>query len=94
MEPYDRREELMQFLSIFCSCYNLARAGAFQLLEKEFLSRLYRKGEWFDYIDCRSGEEKKIEARIVGIDSLACLVLQLRDGSTASFSFKELKYII
>ena len=63
-------------------------------LEKEFLSRLYRKGEWFDYIDCRSGEEKKIEARIVGIDSLACLVLQLRDGSTASFSFKELKYII
>lgn len=93
-EPYDRREELMQFLSIFCSCYNLARAGACQLLEKEFLSRLYRKGEWFDYIDCRGGEEKKIEARIVGIDSQACLVLQLRDGSTASFSFKELKYVI
>ena len=92
--PYDRKRELLSFLSIFCDYYSMARAGEYGRLEQEYLSCLYRKGEYFKYIDCRNSAEETIEAKIIGIDQCACLLLEKRDGSVDSYSFKEIKYII
>lgn len=92
--PYERKEELLELLSLFCHYYRRAEAGEYEPLEREYLSYLYRMGEYFTYIDCRGSREIPIEARIVGIDSNACLLLEKRDGSVNSYTFKEVKYII
>lgn len=92
--PYERREELLELLSLFCRYYRRAQTGEYEALEREYLSYLYRMGEYFTYIDCRGGREVPIEARIVGIDNTACLLLEKRDGTVNSYSFKEVKYLI
>ena len=45
------------------------------------------------YEDLTAGG-KKIEAKIAGIDSSACLVLENKKGERKSFAFKEVNYVL
>lgn len=94
---YDRETEMDNLLEDIFYYYDKALAeyasnGKYSAVEDEYLSILYRKGEFHRYIECESGKE--IEAKIVGIDKCACLVLEDRKGARKSYPFKEISYII
>ncbi len=69
-------------------------------LRGEFTKSLYRLGEEHTFEECIPlGQGFKpsghpFTARITGIDDCARLVLQLPDGSTRRYAFKEIRHII
>ena len=69
-----------------------AQTGKFVSLYNLYLEKLYRKNEWHRYIE--TAENKEVEAKIVGLNDTACIVLEYRDGSRKTFTFKEISYII
>ena len=96
-ENFSLRDELEILLSDIFLFYDKAReeylkTGKYDSIYEEYLDRLYRKDEWHTYTETSTG--KNIEAKIVGIDSTACLVLEYRDRRRKSFAFKEISYVI
>ncbi len=66
-------------------------AGQIDQLRNEYLKHLYRK-------DIRSGFKEKddstFEGKIIGVDPIGQLVIELQDGVERSFAFRELKFVI
>ncbi|MBR5399021.1 MAG: biotin--[Bacteroidales bacterium] len=94
---YELKKELETLLSDIFGFYDMAReeylkTGKYESIYKEYLNRLYRKGEWHHYTETATG--KTVEAKITGIDNTACLILEYRDRQCKSFAFKEISYII
>jgi len=99
---YDVRHELPALLScIFAYCDRLDSAYARNGFDATYLENLYRRGEWHSFelmpssdipTEHRTGQ--RIEARILGIDTEARLLLEHRDGTLHSYGFKEVKYIL
>lgn len=65
-----------------------------------YLEHLYRRGEWHFFEELQPNEIPaehrsglRIEARILGIDPEARLLLEHRDGTLRSYGFKEIKYV-
>ena len=69
-----------------------AQTGKYDSLYKEYLEKLYRKNEFHRYIE--TAENKEMEAKIVGINDTACIIIEYRNGSRKTFAFKEISYII
>lgn len=95
---FDTHKELPVLLKEIFKVYNAAKkeytkTGEFKKLTKNYLSVLYRIGEFHMYEDLTAGG-KKIEAKIAGIDSSACLVLENKKGERKSFAFKEVNYVL
>ncbi len=101
-QRYDITKELPALLDcIFRYLDQLPSPYARNGFDAEYLARLYRRGEWRTFEALPASEiptEKRsgarFEARILGIDRDARLLLERRDGTLASFGFKELKYVI
>ncbi|MBO4768179.1 MAG: hypothetical protein J5495_01450, partial [Bacteroidales bacterium] len=110
---YSLEDELQLLLEcIFNRCEVLSEpsAKAFELQEEEYLSRLYRFGEWHRYIDCRLSSDtltpttvaidgEPFEGRITGLAPGGLLRIERlaegnRKGEAIDFAFKELRYII
>ncbi len=96
-EQYDRKAEMDNLLDDIFFYYDKALSeysscGKYPGVENEYLSILYRKGEYHRYIETESGRE--VEAKIIGIDRCACLVLEDKKGARKSYPFKEISYII
>ena len=96
-ENFNLRDELEILLSDIFLFYDKAKeeyqkTGKYESLYSEYLDRLYRRGEWHHYTETATG--KTVEARIMGIDNTACLILEYRDRQRKSFAFKEISYII
>lgn len=99
---YEVKEELPKLLAcIFHYCDQLGSAYARNGFDADYLAKLYRRGEWhlFEELPAsdipaehRSG--LRIEARILGIDTKARLLLEHRDGTLRAYGFKEIKYIL
>ena len=53
---------------------------------------LYRKNELHSFTDCATGTV--FQGIIRGLDDNARLVVELNDGSSRTFAFKEISYII
>ena len=96
------KEELPRLLAcIFRYCDRLDSPYARNGFDAMYLDKLYRRGEWHAFEEMpatevptehRSG--RRIEARILGIDNSARLLLEHRDGTLHAYGFKEIKYII
>ena len=54
--------------------------------------RLYRKGEFHEYVRCSDGTS--FEAMITGVDKSGLLEVRNRKGEREKFAFKEISYII
>ena len=96
-ENFSLRDELEILLQDIFLFYDRAReeflkTGKYGSLYGEYLSHLYRKGEFHSFTETSTGNT--VEARIIGIDETACLVLEYRDRQRRSFAFKEISYII
>lgn len=101
-----QRFEITKELPVLLDCLfryldQLENPHACNGFDADYLARLYRRGEWHTFealpaseipTERRSGV--RFEARILGIDRDARLLLERRDGTLASFGFKELKYVI
>lgn len=101
----DRKAELNLFLDVFFNLYDNLKAGMFKEIEQEYDKLLYRFNQFYNYIEipedaflnvpveCISGGNM-VEAKIIGIDKNACLILEHKTGIVKSYAFKEIKYII
>lgn len=99
---FDLKAELPALLDCILQRYGqldspYARNG----FDAMYLERLYRRGEWHAFeelpaneipAELRSG--RRIEARILGIDGTARLLLEHKDGTLHAYGFKEIKYIL
>ena len=71
-------------------------------LREDYLARLFRKGEWHEYIDRREADPLlpttrevagvQFEGRITGITPAGLLQIERRDGALLEFAFKEISY--
>lgn len=98
----DIRQELPRLLEcIFSYVDRLDSPYARNGFEAFYLDRLYRRGEWHAFevmpasevpTEYRAGT--RVEARILGIDTEARLLLEHADGTVHAYGFKEVKYIL
>lgn len=95
-EVFDIKKELEFLSNVIKELYESADSSPslsfLKKLEMEYLGSLYRREGFHLYQEMPEGEVFK--ARISGIDSSACLILEREDGGVKRYSFKEIKYII
>ncbi len=93
---YDIKNELELLCAgikeLYKSADSATSAPFLKKLELEYMDSLYRREGFHLYQQMPDGEVFK--ARISGIDSSACLILEREDGGVRRYSFKEIKYII
>ena len=89
---YDLRLELEKFTSILASSFSRVLLNNDTGIDKEYESRLYRKGESHEYVSCRDG--KVFEGVIVGVSPEGKLRVHDKKGEHKEFAFKEINYII
>ncbi|MCI1786045.1 MAG: biotin--[acetyl-CoA-carboxylase] ligase [Bacteroidales bacterium] len=90
---YDIRDSLVKLLhTIMNNLKNLAdETGRNGLLEK-YKSSMYGINENRHYRDCLKGYE--FEGKIKGISDDALLIVEMPDGTSNKYAFKEISYII
>jgi BirA family biotin operon repressor/biotin-[acetyl-CoA-carboxylase] ligase len=91
-EKYNIKEELDILLDNIFNYYDSLTVEKYDEIKKKYLENLYRIGEYHNFIEI--ADNKTINARIIGINKAACIVLEHSDGLIRSYAFKELKYII
>ena len=79
-------------LEIFCSCFLQRFRDDDERLQTDYERLLYRKDERHPFTDCATGEV--FQGIIRGTDEEARLVVELNNGSSRTFAFKEISYII
>lgn len=89
-EESDIRACLKQLLNFLDSRYKQLLYGDRQLIRDEYISLLYRAGEWHEY----SADGKVFRGMIKGISATGNLEIEREDRSVNSYSFKEVEYLI
>ena len=99
---YDVKSELPRLLACIFAYYDkiwspYARNG----FDAMYLEHLYRRGQWHLFEEMPASEVptehrsgRRLEARILGIDPEARLLLEHRDGTLHHYGFKEIKYVL
>ena len=93
LKEYDRKEELTSVLSQIMQLYLQLENGGGEQIKADYLSKMYRLGEYHKFIDLTAGE-KIIEAKILGPDNYGCLILETPDGSRNHYAFQQIRYIL
>ena len=88
-QDYDLNKLLSQLCSSIESRYLQLKAGKNQLLDKNYLDRLFRLNESHQY----EIDNKNFKGIIVGVTSTGRLILQLSDGKQIYLDLKEVKFI-
>jgi BirA family biotin operon repressor/biotin-[acetyl-CoA-carboxylase] ligase len=88
-----RRIDLQQALPDLVACilqrYEGLRAGFLQSIDADYLAHLYRLNEWHWF-----GKKASVfRAKIVGLRPSGELLLEDTNGETASFAFKEIRFL-
>ena len=99
---YDVKAELPKLLECLFAYYDkLSSPYARNGFDAMYLEHLYRRGEWRGFEELPASEiptehrsGRRIEARILGIDPEARLLLEHRDGTLRHYGFKEIKYVL
>ena len=94
-EVFDLNRELELLCAVIEEIYTSADSSlttvCLKNLREEYLDSLYRREGFHLYQQMSDGEI--FRARISGIDSSACLILEREGGAVKRYSFKEIKYI-
>ena len=88
---FDREEVLTSLASALMSRYEQLRAGEWEMLQREYHLRLYRRGEWHWYA-LPDGE--RFRGRILGVESTGALRIEMESGEEQVFLFKEVEFVI
>lgn len=81
---------LEKYLGIFNKWYSFLQKNGHALIDEAYLKLLYRRGECFSYIS--KGVE--FSAQIEGVSPIGELILQLPNGTSQTFAFKEVAFVI
>ena len=101
----DLRKELPRLLEALDRRYAQTRSEAGRrTLNEDYLARIFRKGEWHEYLDRRSADPLlpttrvaagiRFEGRILGLTPEGLLRMERRDGALLKFAFKEISYLL
>lgn len=104
-ETHELEEELEVLLTTVYKRFKTLENGCEMQLEQDYLSRLYRLGEWHEFIDCRGNSDTitpttvlidgiRFKGRITGIAPGGLLNVETTEGDVQTFAFKEIRYII
>ncbi len=95
-EEYILEKELEVLLGIIRKYYvemNVPKYKKFKdKIGAMYHESLYKLMEYTRFQE--EGTDEVFEARITGIDSNACLKLEKKDGSSKSYAFKEIRYLL
>ena len=102
---YDLHEELLRLLEhLEMWLERTTSESGRQALHEAYLERLFRKGEWYEYLDRREAdpllpttrpvEGIRFEGRITGVSPTGLLQMERRDGTLLEFAFKEIGYLL
>ena len=102
---FDRKEELTELLGYILAAYHELEEGFHGQLEAEYTGNLYRLGQFHKFIEIDPQAQvnmpvekiaggKEITARIIGVDTFGCAILELENGETRSYPFKGIRYVI
>lgn len=86
----DRMELLKAFCDSFINYYNVLSAGNYDRIDRDYWTRLYRKGRWFEYEDGKG----RFTGKITGVFPSGELVILHEDGTEKKYLFKEVSYCI
>jgi BirA family transcriptional regulator, biotin operon repressor / biotin---[acetyl-CoA-carboxylase] ligase len=87
---FDLSECLSQLASDMDKRYKSLTSGETGMIKADYLSRLYRNGQWFKYRD-RNGI---FTGRIVTVSDTGRLHVEREDGIIDEYSFKEIDFIL
>ena len=68
--------------------YSQLRNGAFRQIDEDYTAMLYQFGSWSQYSD----ENGDFEGRILGIDLIGRLLIEIRNGNINKYHFKEVVF--
>lgn len=102
---YNRKEELSLLLGYIFTAYQELKDGFYPQLNDEYVQNLYRLNSFHKFMEINPDAQvnmpvekiaggKEITARIIGVDSYGCAVLELENGEQRSYPFKGIRYII
>lgn len=86
------RQIYTRILTLYETVANDITGNTRDTLHREYMSHLYHRQGTHTY--CRADETDDFRARIQHIDHFGRLTLQLEDGTTETFAFKEISQII
>ena len=90
-EELNVKEELDLLVKIIFDLYRATIDGTTDL-KQEYHNRLYRLGIKSRFFDV--AEDAEFDGTIIGLDDVACLVVEREDGAIKNYAFKEVRIII
>ncbi len=87
---YDIENCLMHICLAIEKQYEKLKLGRIDELIESYHERLYKKGDWADYI----ANEKQFSGKIMGVDEIGRLKIVNKEGKTLRFLFKEVEYVL
>lgn len=91
--PENELNEILFSIKKYYDQLNVKTYKAFKdVTEQSYVESLYRLGEFALYQEADTDDI--FEARIIGTDNSACLVLEKRDKTKKSYAFKEIRYLL
>lgn len=88
-QHYDREIILAEILSGINWYYALLRNGEEELIDREFISALYRINEKHFF----KAENVVFEGEILGVNEIGQLLIRKNDGEVLEFHFKEVEFL-
>lgn len=90
---YDLKPTLEEVCSHICLQLELMETeGGKESIHSRYLSNMYRLNEWHNFRDM--SDDTVFNGRITGISDSAMLQVEMPDGSSKEFAFKEIGYIL
>ena len=88
-QHYDREVILAEILSEINWYYALLRNGEEEIIDREFISALYRINEKHFF----KAEDLVFEGEILGVNEIGQLLIRKNDGEVLEFHFKEVEFL-
>lgn len=87
---YDLTELEDLLITSFKNKYVLLESGDYDEINSEYLSKLYRFGEFTEF----KTRDKIISARIIGVSEFGHLIIQTDTGTLMTFDYQEIEYLL
>jgi len=85
---YNLEESLSQLCQKIDVRYHQLRNGDFRQIDDDYIEMLYQLGNWSLYSD----ENGDFEGKIIGVDQIGRLMIEMRDGNIKKYHFKEVVF--
>lgn len=89
-QHHDCESLLTEILDEIGAYYSLLKEGDYNLIDREFISVLYRLDEIHQF----KSEDEIFSGQIVGVNEIGQLLIQKTEGQLLEFHFKEVEFLV